>query len=63
MEEQAELDKVKEMQERIAARIGGRKDVETTDMKEILMGMGSDWAQALPTLQAAMNSTDQGGGR
>ena len=51
------------MKQRVAGQLGGRKDVETKGIKDILMGMGGDWASNLGTLEAAMNGTDQGVGR
>ena len=62
-EEEAEIGKVSEMKERVAGHMGERKDVETKDIKEILMGMGGDWVDNLPALEKAMNSTDQNVGR
>ncbi len=62
-EEQAELGKVGEMKEQVARQIGDRKDIGTADIKDILMGMGNNWVDALPALEAAMNSTDQNVGR
>lgn len=62
-EEEAEIGKVTEMKERVAGHMGERKDVETKDIKEILMGMGGNWVDNLPALEKAMNSTDQNVGR
>lgn len=44
--------KVGDMKERVAGQIGDRKDVGTADIKEILIGMGNNWADGLPPLQA-----------
>ena len=63
LQEQAEMDKVKEMQTRIAAHMGERKEVESKDIKDILTSMKGDWANNLGALQDAMNSRDQGVGR
>lgn len=62
-EEEAELGKVKDMKQRVKDQLGERKDVETKDIKDILMGMGGNWANNLGALEAAMNGTDQGVGR
>ena len=59
-EEEVELGKVRDMEQRVAGQLGGRKDVETKDIKDILMGMGGDWVNDLGALQNAMNRTDQG---
>ena len=59
-EEEIELGKVRDMKQRFAGQLGGRKDVETKDIKDILMGMGGNWADNLGVLEAAMNGTDQG---
>lgn len=59
-EEEAEMGKVGDMKQRVAGQLGGRKDVETKDIKEILMGMGGDWVNNLGALEAAVNSTNQG---
>ena len=61
-EEEVELGKVRNMQQRVANQLGGRKAVETEDIKDILMGMGENWADNLGALEAAMNGTDQGVG-
>lgn len=58
-EEEVELGKVTEMKQRVAGQLGGKKDVETKDIKDILMGMGGDWVNNLGALEAAVNSTDQ----
>ncbi|KAI4280629.1 MAG: hypothetical protein L6R38_004310 [Xanthoria sp. 2 TBL-2021] len=64
-EEEAELSEARDMQQRLntqmAERSGG--DVKTSDIKEILMGMGGDWTKKLGSLQAAVNNKDQGVGR
>ena len=64
-EEEAELKKVRDMQqvmgEQMGDRVGG--DVKTNDIKEMLMGMGGDWAKNLGALQAAVNNKNQGVGR
>ena len=62
-EEQTELDKVKDIKQHLAAQLGGRKDVQTKDIKDILTGMGGNWVNNLGALEAAMNGTDQGVGR
>lgn len=51
------------MKQRVKDQLGERKDVETKDIKDILMGMGGNWANNLGALEAAMNGTDQGVGR
>ena len=51
------------MQERVEGRLGGRKDVETKDIKDILKGMGGDWVENLGALEMAVNGKDQGVGR
>ena len=51
------------MKERVVGQMGERKDVESKDIREILMGMGGNWVDNLPALEKAMNSTDQGVGR
>ena len=44
-------------------QIGGRKDIGRGDIKDILIGIGGNWVDNLPTLEKAMNSMDQGVGR
>lgn len=61
-EEETELEKVREIKQRVAGQLGGRQDVETKDIKDVLMGMGGNWVDNLGALQAAVNSTDQGVG-
>lgn len=51
------------MKQRVAGQLGGRQDVETKDIKDILMGMGGNWADNLDALQTAVNGTNQGVGR
>ena len=61
-EEEAEMGKVREMKERMEEQMGGRKEVGSGDIRDILMGMGGNWVDNLPALEKAMNSTDQGVG-
>ncbi|KAL8656038.1 MAG: hypothetical protein Q9210_000526 [Variospora velana] len=62
-EEEAELNEVRNMQQRLSEQMGGRSgsDVESSDIKEIIMGMGGDWDQNLGALEVAVNNTVQGG--
>ena len=58
-EEQEELVKVHDMKAAIAKQTGGRKDVTSNDIRQVLIGMGRDWSIHLPTFELAMNTTDQ----
>ena len=62
-EEEAELTKVRDMQQQLAGQLGGRQEVGTDDIRQMVMGMGANWADNLGTLEAAMNRTNQGVGR
>ena len=46
------------MAQRVADQLGGRKEVETKDIKDILMGMGGNWADDRGALKAAENGAD-----
>ncbi|KAL8658198.1 MAG: hypothetical protein Q9226_001197 [Calogaya cf. arnoldii] len=64
-EEEAEIRETRDMEQRLNNQMGERSGghVETSDIKEILMGMGGDWTKSLGSLQAAVNNTNQGVGR
>ena len=62
-EEEVDLEKVKDMKQRFASQLGGRQEVETKDIKDILVGMGGNWADNLGVLESAVNGTNQGVGR
>lgn len=62
-EEALEMGKMGDMKQRISGQLGGRQDVETKDIKDILTGMGGDWANNLGALEMAVNATNQGVGR
>lgn len=55
-----ELAKVRDMQSKISAQMGDRKDVTPDDTKMILSHFGNHWIEVMPTLEFAMNSTHQG---
>ena len=57
------MGKVNDMERRIAAQMVGRKEASSEDIKDMLTGLGSNWADALPAFQAAMNNRNQGVGR
>ena len=57
-EEEVELEKVKAMQQRAADYLGDRKGFHARDLKEILSGMGGNWVENLPTLEAALNGME-----
>lgn len=57
-EEEIELGRVRDMKQRLAVQLGGRKNAETKDIKDILLEMGGNWTENLGVLQAAMNATD-----
>ena len=59
-EEEAELGKVKDMKSKVAKQLGDRKDLNKTDLRELILSMGDNWVEGLPALQAATNSTNQG---
>ena len=65
MEEEAEIQKTHNMEQRLNTQMGDRigGDVKTSDIREMLMGMGGDWTKNLGSLQAAINNRDQGVGR
>lgn len=58
-DEQAELAKVSEMQALVARQMQGRDGFDNSDLKQVLKGMGSTWAENLPMLEMAVNSTYQ----
>lgn len=58
-DEQAELVKVREMQEIMAQQMQGQEDFDSSNLKQVLTGMGDNWAENLPMLERAVNSTDQ----
>lgn len=58
-DEQAELAKVREMQEIMAQQMQGQEDFDSSNLKRVLTGMGDNWAENLPMLERAVNSTDQ----
>lgn len=58
-DEQVELAKVRDMQENIARQMQGRQDLDNSDLRQVLMGMGDSWAENLPMLETAVNSTHQ----
>lgn len=62
-EEEVELGNVRDMKQRVAGQLGGRQNVETKDIKDILTGMRGKWVDNLGALEAAVNGTDQGVGR
>lgn len=57
------MGKVRDIKRRVTDQLAGRKEVETKDIKDILMAMGGDWASNLGALETAVNGTDQGVGR
>ena len=65
VEEEAEIQKTRDMEQRLNTQMGDRigGDVKTSDIREMLMGMGGDWTKNLGSLQAAINNRDQGVGR
>ncbi|KAL8974955.1 MAG: hypothetical protein Q9197_000796 [Variospora fuerteventurae] len=64
-EEEAELNEVRNMQQRLSEQMGGRSggDFESSDIKEMIMRMGGDWDTNLGALETAVNNTVQGGER
>ncbi|KAI4150658.1 MAG: hypothetical protein LQ341_001059, partial [Variospora aurantia] len=64
-EEEAELNEVRNMQQRLSEQMGVRSggDVESSDIKEMIMRMGGDWDTNLGALEVAVNNTVQGGER
>lgn len=54
---------MRDMKAAIVKQTGGRKDVTSNDIRQILVGMGGDWSEHLPTFELAMNNTDQGVGK
>ncbi|KAL8804725.1 MAG: hypothetical protein Q9182_002417 [Xanthomendoza sp. 2 TL-2023] len=58
--EAAEVAKVRDIQSKIVAQMGDRKDVTSIDTKMVLSHFGNQWVEVLPLLELAMNSTDQG---
>lgn len=54
---------MRDMKQHLAGQLGGRQEVESKDIKDILTGMGGNWVDNLKTLESAMNGTDQGVGR
>lgn len=62
-EEEIELGKVRDIQQRLTGQLRERKNAETKDIKDILLKMGENWSENLGVLQAAMNGTNQGVGR
>lgn len=63
VEEEAEMGKVRDLQQRFAGQLGGGKEVKTGGIKDMLLSMGDNWADNLGALQKAVNGTDQGVGR
>ncbi|KAL8921820.1 MAG: hypothetical protein Q9208_005577 [Pyrenodesmia sp. 3 TL-2023] len=61
-EEEAEIKKVRDMEQLMNRQMGEQAggDVKTSDIKEILMGMGGDWTKNLGALEAAVNNRNQG---
>jgi hypothetical protein len=45
------------MQQRFAGQLGGGTEVETKDIKDILMGTIENWADNLGALQAVISGT------
>ncbi|KAI4267760.1 MAG: hypothetical protein LQ337_008201, partial [Flavoplaca oasis] len=62
VEEEAEIQKTRDMEQRLNTQMGNRSggDVKTSDIRGMLMGMGGDWTKNLGSLQAAINNRDQG---
>ncbi|KAL8784136.1 MAG: hypothetical protein Q9195_009160 [Heterodermia aff. obscurata] len=58
-EEEAEIKEVKDMKSKLAEQLGGRKDVDKTDVRALVASLGENWVDGLPALEAAMNSTNQ----
>lgn len=50
---------MRDMQENIARQMQGRQDFDNSDLRQVLMGMGDNWAENLPMLETAVNSTHQ----
>ena len=58
-EEESEINKVQDMQSKVARQLGSRKDVDKTDMRALIASLGDNWVEGLPALEAATNSTNQ----
>lgn len=61
-EEEAELGKINDMKSKVAKQLGDRKYLNKTDLRELILGMGDNWVEGLPALEAVTNSTNQGVG-
>ena len=62
-EEEAELKKIRDMQEVIRCHMGSRSmnSITSKDMQDVLtQNFGNSWVDALATYQSAINAMDQG---
>lgn len=58
-DEQAEMAQVREMQKIMAQQMQCQENFDSSNLNQVLTGMGDDWAENLPMLERAVNSTDQ----
>ncbi|MCJ1465210.1 hypothetical protein MMC07_003826 [Pseudocyphellaria aurata] len=58
-DEQAEIAKVREMQEIVEQQMEGQEGFDSSKFRQVLMGMGENWVDNLPILERAVNSTIQ----
>jgi len=59
-EETAKIRSVREMQHKIRAHLGSRKEPTTQDMQTVLNSYGADWSALLQIYTLAVNTMDQG---
>ncbi|KAG8532349.1 uncharacterized protein KY384_002834 [Bacidia gigantensis] len=59
-EEEAQLAEVRSMSDVINQHMGEKKNVQNSDVKDMLTSMGSDWGKNLGAFQSAMNARNQG---
>lgn len=53
------MEKAKDLKTKMAQQLGSRKELNNTDIKDILSGFADKWVDQLPALQAAMNSKNR----
>lgn len=59
-EEERQLTKVHEMQSKISAYVGARKDINDDDIEAVVGQYGSDWGETLPIPEFPTSDRDQG---
>ena len=47
------------MKSKVEKQLDGRKDFGKADLEQLIAGLGDNWLEQLPALEAAVNSTDQ----